>query len=177
MNGEDLRDLPLSMRKANPARLLARRPEGIFISEFEQGEIGPPAALANYLNCRAPFDSAAVNSITLYRKLDAAVIRHKIGSRESLAWRKPSLRHLACPYQRWCKLAVSQTTYSGESRRPPPRRCFLIQLMGASPAAVREASGRGFIHSDRLSATQPVILSTVASRPPSWPSLIPDEQS
>ena len=36
-----LRNLPLSMRKTNLERLLARRPEGIFISEFEQGEIGP----------------------------------------------------------------------------------------------------------------------------------------
>jgi bifunctional non-homologous end joining protein LigD len=41
MDGDDLRDLPLSMRKANLARLLARRPDGIFMSEFEQGEIGP----------------------------------------------------------------------------------------------------------------------------------------
>ena len=29
------------MRKANLERLLARRPEGIFLSPFEQGEIGP----------------------------------------------------------------------------------------------------------------------------------------
>jgi bifunctional non-homologous end joining protein LigD len=41
MDGDDLRDLPLSMRKANLARMLARRPEGIFINEFEQGDIGP----------------------------------------------------------------------------------------------------------------------------------------
>ena len=41
MDGDDLRRLPLSMRKANLARLLARRPEGIFLSPFEQGEIGP----------------------------------------------------------------------------------------------------------------------------------------
>jgi bifunctional non-homologous end joining protein LigD len=41
LDGDDLRDLPLSMRKANLARLLARRPDGIFISDFEQGEIGP----------------------------------------------------------------------------------------------------------------------------------------
>src|SRR6202012_5342347 len=40
-DGEDLRKLPLSMRKANLQRLLARRPEGIFIAPFEQGEIGP----------------------------------------------------------------------------------------------------------------------------------------
>jgi bifunctional non-homologous end joining protein LigD len=36
-----LRKLPLSLRKTNLARLLARRPEGIFVSDFEQGEIGP----------------------------------------------------------------------------------------------------------------------------------------
>ena len=41
LEGEDLRKLPLHLRKNNLARLLARRPEGIFVSEFEQGEIGP----------------------------------------------------------------------------------------------------------------------------------------
>ena len=40
-DGEDLRRLPLSMRKANLARLLARRVDGIFLADFEQGEIGP----------------------------------------------------------------------------------------------------------------------------------------
>jgi ATP-dependent DNA ligase len=41
LDGEDLRRLPLSMRKTNLARLLARRPDGIFVALFEQGEIGP----------------------------------------------------------------------------------------------------------------------------------------
>ena len=41
-DGEDIRKLPLLMRKANLSRLLARRIEdGIFLSDFEQGEIGP----------------------------------------------------------------------------------------------------------------------------------------
>ena len=40
-DGEDVRKLPLSMRKASLARLLARRIDGIFLSDFEQGEIGP----------------------------------------------------------------------------------------------------------------------------------------
>ena len=31
--------LPLTMRKANLARLLARRVDGIFLSDFEQGEM------------------------------------------------------------------------------------------------------------------------------------------
>ena len=37
-DGDDLRKLPLSMRKASLARLLARRVDGIFLSDF--GEIG-----------------------------------------------------------------------------------------------------------------------------------------
>jgi ATP-dependent DNA ligase len=41
LDGDDLRALPLSMRKTNLARLLVRRPDGIFIAPFEQGEIGP----------------------------------------------------------------------------------------------------------------------------------------
>ena len=39
--GEDLRKLPRSMRRTNLTRLLARRVDGIFLSDFEQGEIGP----------------------------------------------------------------------------------------------------------------------------------------
>jgi bifunctional non-homologous end joining protein LigD len=41
LDGDDLRKLPLTMRKTNLARLLARRPDGIFVAPFEQGEIGP----------------------------------------------------------------------------------------------------------------------------------------
>jgi ATP-dependent DNA ligase len=41
LDGDDLRGLPLSMRKTNLARLLARRPDGIFVAPFEQGEIAP----------------------------------------------------------------------------------------------------------------------------------------
>ena len=41
LDGEHLRALPLSLRKINLARLLARRPDGIFVAPFEQGEIGP----------------------------------------------------------------------------------------------------------------------------------------
>lgn len=40
-DGDDMRSLPLSMRKTNLARLLARRSDGIFIAPFESGEIGP----------------------------------------------------------------------------------------------------------------------------------------
>jgi len=41
VDGEDVRDLPLSMRKANLDRLLRGRPDGIFINPFE---IGAPSA-------------------------------------------------------------------------------------------------------------------------------------
>jgi bifunctional non-homologous end joining protein LigD len=41
LDGEDLRSLPLSLRKTNLARLLARRPHGIFVAPFGRGEIGP----------------------------------------------------------------------------------------------------------------------------------------
>ena len=39
--GDDLRRLPLSIRKANLERLLRGRPDGIFVNSFEIGEIGP----------------------------------------------------------------------------------------------------------------------------------------
>ena len=41
LDGDDLRKLPLSERKPKLARLLARRPEGIFVAPYEQGDIGP----------------------------------------------------------------------------------------------------------------------------------------
>jgi bifunctional non-homologous end joining protein LigD len=41
IDGEDVRDLPLSMRKTNLERLLRGRSDGIFINPFEIGAIGP----------------------------------------------------------------------------------------------------------------------------------------
>jgi bifunctional non-homologous end joining protein LigD len=41
MDGEDLGNLPLSMRKTNLDRLLRGRPDGIFVNPFESGTIGP----------------------------------------------------------------------------------------------------------------------------------------
>ena len=41
LDGEDLRPLPLSLRKTNLARLLARRPDGIFVAPFERGRDRP----------------------------------------------------------------------------------------------------------------------------------------
>jgi bifunctional non-homologous end joining protein LigD len=39
MAGDDLRQLPLHLRKTNLARLLARRPDGITVAPFERGDI------------------------------------------------------------------------------------------------------------------------------------------
>src|SRR5215831_13868198 len=52
LDGEDLRSLPLSMRKTNLARLLARQPAGIFVAPFEQGEIGPDLSHAPQFSIR-----------------------------------------------------------------------------------------------------------------------------
>ena len=41
MGGNDLRDLPLHLRKTKLERLLARRPDGITVAPFERGEMGP----------------------------------------------------------------------------------------------------------------------------------------
>jgi bifunctional non-homologous end joining protein LigD len=41
IDGEDLRALPLTMRKTNLERLLRGRPDGIFVNPFEIGAIGP----------------------------------------------------------------------------------------------------------------------------------------
>lgn len=46
MAGDDLRQLPLHLRKTNLVRLLARRPDGITVAPFERGEIGPELFLA-----------------------------------------------------------------------------------------------------------------------------------
>src|SRR3954449_9621650 len=53
LDGEDLRKMPLSMRKSNLARLLARRPERIFVAPFEIGEIGPDLFIATLRTGRA----------------------------------------------------------------------------------------------------------------------------
>ncbi|WP_347710886.1 hypothetical protein [Bradyrhizobium sp. CB1650] len=41
MAGEDLRSLPLHVRKSNLEQLLARRPDGITVAPFKRGEMGP----------------------------------------------------------------------------------------------------------------------------------------
>lgn len=41
LDGDDLRTLPLHLRKTNLQRLLVRRADGIHLAPFERGEIGP----------------------------------------------------------------------------------------------------------------------------------------
>src|SRR6476661_6020997 len=78
LEGEDLRALPLHLRKTNLARLLARRPEGIFVSDFEQGEIGPacsgrPASSAS----RAWCPSGAVGATAPARSPDWIKVKNR----------------------------------------------------------------------------------------------------
>jgi bifunctional non-homologous end joining protein LigD len=40
LGGEDLRSLPLHLRKNNLAQLLQGRPDGICVAPFERGELG-----------------------------------------------------------------------------------------------------------------------------------------
>jgi hypothetical protein len=58
LNGDDLRSLPLSMRKAHLSRLLARRPDGIFTIPSNKARSAPissapPAAWALTDSCRS----------------------------------------------------------------------------------------------------------------------------
>ena len=55
VDGDDLRDLPLSMRKANLERLLRGRPDGIFVNPFEQGVRARPSRAACDMGARVPF--------------------------------------------------------------------------------------------------------------------------
>jgi bifunctional non-homologous end joining protein LigD len=68
MDGNDLRKLPLSMRKTNLERLLARRPEGIFVNPFE---IGPDLFRAA---CRMGLEGLGRNGVTGPIKPDAQSI-------------------------------------------------------------------------------------------------------
>src|ERR1700722_18430169 len=63
VDGEDVRDLPLSMRKSNLERLLRGRPDGIFINPFEIGAIGPDLF-------RAARDSRAGHAETKWLRID-----------------------------------------------------------------------------------------------------------
>lgn len=46
IDGDDLRELPLTKRKVRLERLLKGRPDGIFVNPFEVGAIGPDLFLA-----------------------------------------------------------------------------------------------------------------------------------
>jgi hypothetical protein len=76
LDGDDLRELPLSTRKTNLDRLLARRPDGIFVAPFEQGEIGPDLfragiARAIALGWRRRFNQV-VGAVLWFKRLQTA---------------------------------------------------------------------------------------------------------
>ena len=63
-DGDDLRKLPLHLRKMNLQRPLARRPEGVFVSEFERGEIGQTYSVLHvgWLRARLEASRATISS-------------------------------------------------------------------------------------------------------------------
>ena len=114
-DGEDLRRLPLSMRKTSLARLLARRVEGIFLFDFEQGEVGPDLfrhACLMWSPSTAIAPTAAVGPIAekvknqahpaFARGMDqwSLVNRHPRKGRSPAARRKPRRRQGLWPEER-----------------------------------------------------------------------------
>lgn len=61
-DGEDLRSVPLHLRKNNLARILTRRVDGIFLCDFEQGEIGPDSRAWFRSTVTGPTAAAALRS-------------------------------------------------------------------------------------------------------------------
>jgi hypothetical protein len=78
LDGDDLRRLPLSLRKTNLARLPARRPDGIFVARFEQGEIGPDLFRKA---CEFGFEGL----VSKHRNDHTVAARRSIGSRSRTA--------------------------------------------------------------------------------------------
>jgi hypothetical protein len=70
--------LPLSMRKTNLQRLLARRPEGVFIDPIEHGEIGPDLFRAASATIRSR-KSLVISMISPQSALQAppAILSHR----------------------------------------------------------------------------------------------------
>lgn len=114
LDGDDLRKLPLHLRKTNLARLLVRRPEGIFISDFEQTRSvrtcsAKPASSAS----RAWSPSAATASIAPAASPPGSRIA---STRRSRGCRKASREPLSNRARRG---SVSQAREAGTNR---PRR-------------------------------------------------------
>jgi bifunctional non-homologous end joining protein LigD len=74
LDGDDLRDLPLSMRKTDLERLLRGRPDGIFVNHSRAAPLGPTfSALPAILVLKDWCQSAAIGPI--------AAEGHRTGSR------------------------------------------------------------------------------------------------
>ena len=145
-NGPDLRGLPLSMRKANLQRLLARRPDGIFLSDFEQGEIGPAlfrkACLEGLVSKRSDRPYRGVARRTGSRSRTGG-IKRSIGCRKLTAVdRKGGVAIKAKRGTTMCSPAPS---------RPPPigQYCRFTRLAASSLSGTEDtvAVGRGSLRS------------------------------
>ena len=76
VDGDDLRDLSLSMRKANLDR--RGRPDGIFVNPFEQGAIGPDLLRAVWCQ-RSMGEAASVGGLVVKRRRQRPHQRWKPG--------------------------------------------------------------------------------------------------
>ena len=92
LGGEDLRQLPLSLRKTNLARLLRGRPDGMFVAPFEPGEIGTELfGAACRLASRAWCPSAAIGAMSRGARRSGS--RSRTG--HTLQWRGNSSQDIA----------------------------------------------------------------------------------
>jgi ATP-dependent DNA ligase len=104
LDGDDLRMLPLFLRKTNLARLLARRPQGIFVSPSEQGRSGRsssgrPASSDLRAWSQAPRRTYRSGRSPNWIKVKTVPIRRWIGSgsrsdqsQRRRRWRRRSIR-------------------------------------------------------------------------------------
>jgi len=92
LGGEDLRQLSLSLRKTNLARLLRGRPDGMFVAPFEPGEIGTELfGAACRLASRAWCPSAAIGAMSRGARRSGS--RSRTGP--TLQWRGNSSQDIA----------------------------------------------------------------------------------
>jgi hypothetical protein len=68
IDGDDVHDLPLSMRKANLDRLIRGRPDGIFVNPFEIGSIGPENIGFQFELFPFPWGEGRANSLNFHRR-------------------------------------------------------------------------------------------------------------
>jgi bifunctional non-homologous end joining protein LigD len=99
MDGDDLRGLPLSMRKTNLARLLRGRLDGMFLAPFEQGRSGPTCSARPASSRWRGWCRNGSTGVTV-------VLGRRTGSRPRIRRRR-----------RWCARRISNGRTRGQDHR------------------------------------------------------------